>query len=480
MKAKIYIIALVFACLNSFGQTTNYYQKGMEYYTKADYSNAQKQFEKSLGQDLEDKYNIYVYLGSTKYAQKKYDAAYNDFQTAVVELNKLGYTKIEDMPSNIVQSYSVAAYYRGVTQYFRGNYQDAITDFNYALVYKYNASDCYNQIALSYYALSDFAKSVDNFTLAIGYKPTEYSTFYWRGNAYLCLENWQEAIEDFDVYLGKFPSEAYGYHYRGYAKAMAGKSTDALQDTKKTIELKIKDLYLPYRNLGLIYTNLDDCKGAKESYEKALSYNSKDSFSKTNLEKLKEKCNKNEVVSKPIFSQSLFKKPEIPEIKWIYPKEESIETSEQTITVKACVSSSEKPTMSLFVEGIQLSSRDFTVVPTKQPDCPYRFEKQIIISDNSDITNLKFVAKNSGGTQESTRSIYKIKASNPMATEKRIALLIGNAAYKIKPLNNTLNDVDDMAKKLEGLGFKVIKHKNLSSEQMSFGLYKIWKRTCRL
>ncbi len=161
MKAKVYIIALVFTCLNSFGQTTNYYLKGVEYYTKADYSNAQKQFEKSLGQNLEATYNIYVYLGLTKYAQKKYDAAYNDFHTAVGELNKLGYSKIEDMPSNIVQSYAMAVYDRGLAQYNRGNYQDAINDFNYALIYKYTPSDCYYQIANSYYNLSDFAKSID-------------------------------------------------------------------------------------------------------------------------------------------------------------------------------------------------------------------------------------------------------------------------------------------------------------------------------
>lgn len=475
MKAKFYFLILMLICLEGFGQVTNYYLKGVDFYAKADYINAQKQFERALEQNFEAKYNIYTYLGLSKHSQAKYEAAYLDYQLAILELNKLGYTKMEDMPANIVQAYALTVYDRGLAQHYRGLFQDAINDFNYALMYKYSPGDCYYALANSYYNLADYSKAVDNFTIALGYKPNEFSIYYWRGSTYLGLEKWDDAIKDFDLYLSQNPKDPYAYHYRGYAKAMSGKTMDALQDTKMTIELKIKDLYLPYRNLGIIYTNLDDCKGAKESYEKALSYKSDDTYSKNNLELLKVKCNKSEVVSKPIFSQSLFNKPTAPDITWVYPKEESIETSEQTITVKACVNSSEKPIMSLFVEGVQIATRDFKMVSTKEPDCPYRFEKQINISPSTDITSLKFVAKNSGGTKESIRNIYKIKASNPVATEKRIALLIGNASYKIKPLKNTLNDVEDMAKKLEGLGFKVIKHTNLNSEQMSLAFIKFGK-----
>jgi len=41
------------------------------------------------------------------------------------------------------------------------------------------------------------------------------------------------------------------------------------------------------------------------------------------------------------------------------------------------------------------------------------------------------------------------------ATERRIALVIGNGAYKSTPLRNPVNDAADIADALESLGFSV-------------------------
>ena len=52
------------------------------------------------------------------------------------------------------------------------------------------------------------------------------------------------------------------------------------------------------------------------------------------------------------------------------------------------------------------------------------------------------------------------------AQEKRIALVIGNAAYTTAPLKNPVNDANLMATTLQGLGFEVIKKLNASKLQM--------------
>jgi formylglycine-generating enzyme required for sulfatase activity len=72
---------------------------------------------------------------------------------------------------------------------------------------------------------------------------------------------------------------------------------------------------------------------------------------------------------------------------------------------------------------------------------------------------------------ESTRAPYNndapshaISASN--YTGKKIALVIGNWAYRFKPLNNPQNDARDMAQFLSQLGFEVIHKENLSFEKM--------------
>ncbi|MCK6454100.1 MAG: caspase family protein [Alphaproteobacteria bacterium] len=52
------------------------------------------------------------------------------------------------------------------------------------------------------------------------------------------------------------------------------------------------------------------------------------------------------------------------------------------------------------------------------------------------------------------------------AAEKRVALVIGNAAYKDAPLKNPVNDARLMAGRLEGLGFEVILRENATRAEM--------------
>ena len=50
--------------------------------------------------------------------------------------------------------------------------------------------------------------------------------------------------------------------------------------------------------------------------------------------------------------------------------------------------------------------------------------------------------------------------------EKRIALVIGNAAYPEAPLRNPVNDARAMAQALRGRGFEVILRENATKSQM--------------
>ena len=52
------------------------------------------------------------------------------------------------------------------------------------------------------------------------------------------------------------------------------------------------------------------------------------------------------------------------------------------------------------------------------------------------------------------------------ALGKRVALVIGNAAYKIHPLRNPRNDADDISRSLKGSGFEVIDLRDASLIQM--------------
>ena len=66
-------------------------------------------------------------------------------------------------------------------------------------------------------------------------------------------------------------------------------------------------------------------------------------------------------------------------------------------------------------------------------------------------------------------SQQKAQQKEPQADVKkdqRVALVIGNSAYKTSPLKNPVNDAKDMANKLRGLGFVVIERSNLGIRQI--------------
>ena len=57
-------------------------------------------------------------------------------------------------------------------------------------------------------------------------------------------------------------------------------------------------------------------------------------------------------------------------------------------------------------------------------------------------------------------------ASIPPQSTKRIALVVGNAAYKKHPLKNPRNDADDMSQTLKGANFTVIDLRDATLSQM--------------
>jgi len=58
------------------------------------------------------------------------------------------------------------------------------------------------------------------------------------------------------------------------------------------------------------------------------------------------------------------------------------------------------------------------------------------------------------------------------ATERRIALVIGNSAYKVGPLKNPVNDASLIAATLRSVGFKVIERTNADQKAMKRALQK--------
>jgi Caspase domain len=69
-----------------------------------------------------------------------------------------------------------------------------------------------------------------------------------------------------------------------------------------------------------------------------------------------------------------------------------------------------------------------------------------------------------------------VVATQPMFSEKRVALVIGNAAYTVGPLNNPVLDSRAVAKALRGLGFEVVAHENLDLYKMESAVREFGER----
>lgn len=71
-----------------------------------------------------------------------------------------------------------------------------------------------------------------------------------------------------------------------------------------------------------------------------------------------------------------------------------------------------------------------------------------------------------GAAPQQSQSDRGQSAKRPAPSESRVALVIGNGAYKDSPLPNPVNDARDMASVLKGVGFEVIPGENLTQARM--------------
>ena len=72
----------------------------------------------------------------------------------------------------------------------------------------------------------------------------------------------------------------------------------------------------------------------------------------------------------------------------------------------------------------------------------------------------------------------RVQQSNQTAipTGKRVALVVGNANYKVRPLKNPRNDADDISRSLRSSGFEVIDLRDASLQQMRNGVRQFGDR----
>ena len=99
---------------------------------------------------------------------------------------------------------------------------------------------------------------------------------------------------------------------------------------------------------------------------------------------------------------------------------------------------------------------------------------QQLTTSNSEIEKLRAEADEAKRKQVEAEAQLKLaqqsvqpnKPTVNSVNERRVALVIGNATYKVNPLKNPVNDSTDMARSLRSVGFDVIEANNTTLAQM--------------
>jgi TonB family protein len=130
---------------------------------------------------------------------------------------------------------------------------------------------------------------------------------------------------------------------------------------------------------------------------------------------------------------------------------------------------------SILQSGSWLNDVLVKPIELEKPLLPFNTPTQFAISNSPSTTerdrlNAEVDAERKKRQElEEQLRVAQQQAANPIATygiERRVALVIGNATYKVNPLKNPVNDSTDMARSLRSVGFDVIEANNTTLAQM--------------
>jgi len=152
-----------------------------------------------------------------------------------------------------------------------------------------------------------------------------------------------------------------------------------------------------------------------------------------------------------------------PAVTWILPDRDNATSNKQVLTLKAYIESNLEITKSeLFVNNV--------LQPEKSDDrglyvgrgFSLNIERNVMLNEGAN--SAKIIAYNQQG--QSVSEIRTINYTPVKVKESRIALVIGNAHYKTRPLRNPINDANDMADLLREKNFEVIFCADINLEEM--------------
>ena len=191
-------------------------------------------FAMQYGQD-----RSYEELSATQYRQRAYEA----YQRGEYEEAIRNYNEVIRITSNDAEAY----YHRGLANNGLARYEEAIEDFDIAINLppnpKPNDAYSYHHRGLANNGLARYEEAINDFNMAIDLppnpKPNDAYTYHWRGNVHYVLGQYEAALIDYDA-ANSFrpnPNAEYSYHWRGLSNNGLERYEAAITDFDEAIRI---------------------------------------------------------------------------------------------------------------------------------------------------------------------------------------------------------------------------------------------------
>ncbi|WP_373528137.1 tetratricopeptide repeat protein [Nostoc sp.] len=216
-------------------------------------SSFQPQLENYLQYRDEDLNILYIKLGDEYLDKGEYTNAITNYNQALQ-----------------VNHGDVDLYYkRGLAHYQIGDYEAAIADYSQAIKINLHDAKSYNQRGLALYQIGRLEEAINDYTEAIRINPNVAVAYKNRAEARSHIGDNQGAIEDYTQAIKINPHYADADKNRGIARYLLGTQPIFTQ----AIKINPQDA-VAYKNRGNARSDLGDFEGAVEDYTQAIQINS--------------------------------------------------------------------------------------------------------------------------------------------------------------------------------------------------------------
>jgi tetratricopeptide (TPR) repeat protein len=265
----ILLEATIIGCSTS--QITKY-ELGLESYNNSKYRTAIEYFTRAIWEDPVNA-ELYFHRANAKAKLNRNEDAILEYTTAIkldpemkfYQNRGLTYIELEDY-NNAINDFNEALMFdsenstlyfnRGYTNALTGNYDNAINDYTKSIqLDSTNAKTFVNRGDL-WADVGESQRAIFDFTAALSLNKNDELAYFNRAKEFVKIGEFKKAIDDYSKAILLNPNNVDYYFLRGELKVGAGEFLSAAADYTKIIDLE-PDNGNAYYNRGICYANIN-------------------------------------------------------------------------------------------------------------------------------------------------------------------------------------------------------------------------------